>query len=97
MLLIIHIEICSDGAVRTAGGSTSLAGIVEICVNTRWGRVCEDSWNDTVASVVCRQLGYQSGTYYIAITFAHFSNRYTCRHSCRSRRFFSTGQVNPFE
>ena len=54
-------EICSDGAVRITGGSTSLAGIVEVCVNTTWGTICNSDWNNTDASVVCRQLGYQNG------------------------------------
>ena len=55
---------CSSGAVRVAGGSTSLAGIVEVCINTRWGRICEDNWNSVATSVVCHQLGFQNGTMY---------------------------------
>ena len=35
-------------------------GIVEICINSRWGRVCTDGWGDNDAAVVCRQLGYGS-------------------------------------
>lgn len=54
---------CSDGTVRITGGSTLLAGVVEVCVNTRWGTVCENNWNDMAASVVCHQLGYQDGWY----------------------------------
>ena len=54
---------CSDGTVRVTGGSTLLAGVVEVCVNTRWGTVCENNWNDMAASVVCHQLGYQDGWY----------------------------------
>ena len=56
-----QIEICSDGAVRLTGGSTSLVGVVEVCAGSSWGTVCGNDWNDATASIVCRQLGYQNG------------------------------------
>ena len=60
-LFYLCTEICSNGAVRITGGPTSLAGVVEVCVGTRWGTVCGTNWNSTDASVVCRQLGYHNG------------------------------------
>ena len=49
---------CADDSVRLVGGLEPTEGRVEVCAQGRWTGVCDWSWSDQDAFVVCRQLGY---------------------------------------
>ena len=47
---------------------------MEVNYSGEWGTVCDDGWDDTDASVVCRQLGFgSSGTATVLASFGQGS------------------------
>ena len=50
-------KVCDSGDIKLVGGSDSSEGRLEVCLNNKWGTVCDDSWDDKASTVVCRQLG----------------------------------------
>ena len=57
----VQNRLCEDGDVRLVGGSKEGEGLVEVCINNRWGTVCggrNSQWDNDEAAVVCHQLGY---------------------------------------
>ena len=48
-------------------GTTENEGRVEICFDSEWGTICDDSWDTKEATVVCRQLGYPDTLLHLAL------------------------------
>ena len=53
--------------MRLQDGTDDSNGRVEMCQNGTWGSVCNNTWDNTDARVLCAQLGYgNEGTMYTA-------------------------------
>ena len=61
--IVVTESRCEDGALRlvkSADLSLEGSGLVEVCVNQHWSRVCHETWDRIEAIVVCRELGFPS-------------------------------------
>ena len=52
----------TDISIRLTNGTNDKEGRVEIYWNNQWSTVCDDYWEDTEATVICKQLGYIGGS-----------------------------------
>ena len=58
-VVIIESSQCEDDEVQVVPmNQTLIFGRVEICIDSNWGPVCSDGWDNDDAAVVCYQLGY---------------------------------------
>ena len=54
---------CSTGDVRLVGSGDGNEGRLEVCVNSAWGSVCNDGFDEQETLVVCMSLaGFFYGT-----------------------------------
>ena len=51
---------CTEGSVHLLFGSTTRNGTAQVCVNRTWGSICDRSWDSRSATVICRQLGFNT-------------------------------------
>ena len=56
--IIVYLTECTHGSIRLRGGTSTMNGRVEVCLNGDWGTVCHDHWSTVDANVACQQLGY---------------------------------------
>ena len=78
---------CRNGDLRLEGGSVYGSGRVEVCIDNVWGTVCNDSWTQLNAKVVCKQLGFPIyGELINALSLVSFDT-YTVYHQYYHKRF----------
>ena len=46
---------CNEQEIRLVNGSDQRSGRVEVCLDGRWGTVCDDGWDVNDATAICRQ------------------------------------------
>lgn len=71
-LATVPNPLCDHGELRLKSTGVppeeQLEGTLEICFGGNWGTVCDDGWDNTDASVACRDLGFSDrGTVNIRI------------------------------
>ena len=51
---------CASGDIRMVGFARGNDGRVDICIDGRWGSICDEGWSTVDAQVACTQLGFSS-------------------------------------
>lgn len=58
LLMQISGVACRNGDLRLQGSEVQGSGRVEVCIDNVWGTVCDDSWSEVSARVVCKHLRF---------------------------------------
>lgn len=59
-VFVSHIYVLAlDVRIALVGGSLASEGRVELTIANITGTVCDDGWDDSAASVICRMVGYR--------------------------------------
>ena len=58
--ICVTLADCDEGDVRLLDGTDDSNGRVEVCHNGMWTSMCSSEYDQNIASVVCKQLGYNS-------------------------------------
>lgn len=69
------IGVICHNEVRIVDSYYKQFGRVEVCINDTWGTVCDSFWNDSDASVICRQVGFSSRGNNNSISFSCYHLR----------------------
>ncbi len=48
---------CTTGSIRLVDGSNELEGRVEVCINNAWGTVCDNTFSEDEAEIICNVTG----------------------------------------
>lgn len=62
---ISDLQGCNPGSVRLVNSLANAVtnrtqGIVEVCLDGNWSRICNENWDYRDAAVTCKQLGLPS-------------------------------------
>ena len=52
--------LCTEGEIRVVDGISAYEGRVEVCINGKFGPICDNNWDNLEATVVCNQMNYNS-------------------------------------
>ena len=55
-----HEECDTEEDVRIVGGDQDNEGQPQVCNGSNWNPICDESWDDDVATLFCKKLGYAS-------------------------------------